>query len=268
VHPIKTKFSETSPETRSLASLDFGNYNTTWDLSDTTKPSVEATGGLNLESKIFKGDSVYPISSPSSPSLNSKYFNNNTGASSTHQHSVDKYQCFKEEIENETERYSYEWIRCMRCCFSIVSYAMNVFNSASSSAVIRDVVCNEKGQTYILNLIEVYLVASRIQRSWLKLGGDSKVGQIHHEIVEAWDSLTPFLLGTPLMEDIGSADEWLEGEYTDYSKVCGVCLINTKKDDPNALLDYGGKHYHATCANLWINGVDSILPSLSYVSLL
>jgi hypothetical protein len=48
----------------------------------------------------------------------------------------------------------------------------------------------------------------------------------------------------------------------DKSMACGVCLLNVNKSTGDTKLSYGGRQYHATCANFWCNRVDSILPSL------
>ena len=58
-------------------------------------------------------------------------------------------------------------------------------------------------------------------------------------------------------------------------RACGVCLldVNVKSKDFNSeedsvKLTYGGLQYHATCANFWVNCVDSMLPSLKLPELL
>ena len=51
-------------------------------------------------------------------------------------------------------------------------------------------------------------------------------------------------------------------------KACGICLINVQDNDDLHRLVYGGRQYHATCANLWLNCVDSTLPTLRLPELL
>jgi len=56
-------------------------------------------------------------------------------------------------------------------------------------------------------------------------------------------------------------------------RTCGLCLLDVDwqpEDAPNSLpkLSYGGRHYHAACANFWINFVDLTLPSLTIPELL
>jgi hypothetical protein len=62
-------------------------------------------------------------------------------------------------------------------------------------------------------------------------------------------------------------------------KACGVCLLdvdcpsrgtaaNGSSMDDTPKLSYGGRRYHAPCANFWVNCVDSMLPSLKLPELL
>lgn len=55
-----------------------------------------------------------------------------------------------------------------------------------------------------------------------------------------------------------------EGDnHMEESEVCGVCLAGG-----GSKLTYGGHSYHPPCANLWLNCVDLLLPSLTPVTLL
>ncbi len=69
--------------------------------------------------------------------------------------------------------------------------------------------------------------------------------------------------GAILSSEIGN-----EAERT--LKACGLCLLNVHiaSGDRNYSrsshqLEYGGRRYHAQCANLWLNCIDSLLPALS-----
>ncbi len=42
---------------------------------------------------------------------------------------------------------------------------------------------------------------------------------------------------------------------------CGVCLHLTSGPAPRAIV--GGRQYHVACANMWLNRVDRMLPSLT-----
>jgi len=58
-------------------------------------------------------------------------------------------------------------------------------------------------------------------------------------------------------------------------KACGVCLLNVdvpcknfNRDEDCTKLTYGRRQYHASCANFWVNCVDSLLPALKLPELL
>ena len=57
-------------------------------------------------------------------------------------------------------------------------------------------------------------------------------------------------------------------------RTCGLCLLDVdwqpSRDAAVSLpkLSYGGRQYHAACANFWINFVDLTLPSLTIPELL
>ena len=68
-------------------------------------------------------------------------------------------------------------------------------------------------------------------------------------------------------------------------KACGVCLLDVDCSPRNnnsitttnsssssyeatAKLSYGGRQYHAPCANFWVNCVDCMLPALKLPELL
>lgn len=44
--------------------------------------------------------------------------------------------------------------------------------------------------------------------------------------------------------------------------VCGICLANLYGGGNTHPLEYSGNIYHASCANLWVNCVESSLPAL------
>ena len=51
-------------------------------------------------------------------------------------------------------------------------------------------------------------------------------------------------------------------------RACGLCLLDVDWDSSRSKLSYGGRFYHAACANFWINLVDLTLPALSIPELL
>ena len=56
-------------------------------------------------------------------------------------------------------------------------------------------------------------------------------------------------------------------------RTCGLCLLDVDWQPCDVSvslpkLSYGGRQYHAACANFWINFVDLTLPSLTIPELL
>ena len=58
-------------------------------------------------------------------------------------------------------------------------------------------------------------------------------------------------------------------------RACGVCLLDVNGRSlavnhpyDGHKLKYGGREYHASCANFWVNCVDSTLPALKLPELL
>ncbi|CAG7709884.1 unnamed protein product [Allacma fusca] len=244
-------------ETQSLASLDLGSYLESSDGKSCgeNEASPDPSDGIGFGSylKDELGDTV--PDTICSTMLAEKCFALNVSETEVQPSPMeaDKYKCFKEEIENERDRCTIEWSRCLVSCLNLLSNAHSILNSVSSSEVVREIVSTEKGCTYVLNLMEVYLVSCRINQSWKKLGGGMKIKQLNEDITATWESLTPFFLGTPVMENISQVDDWKQNDcsYGDNFKVCGVCLVSSNEEDHETLLDYGGKYYHSSCANLW-----------------
>ncbi|CAL8129653.1 unnamed protein product [Orchesella dallaii] len=248
----KSKFLDVSPETRSIASLDLGSY-VSVDYTETSSKSIIDPVVPNNPCSGKSSASVTPPAplSTDEPIMYDDY---------------DKYQCFREECENEKERYFTEWNRCLQSCKTLISNAFLVFNGASTSDVIKEVVSDEKGYCYVMDMLDIYRLSQRIQKSGERMGVDSKLGHISLEINNLWETLTAFLLGTCVSTEICSETSDEDCEVQDSLPTCGVCLCNVNTGESSQCLDYGGKMYHSKCANFWVNEVDAILPSLSYVS--
>ena len=69
------------------------------------------------------------------------------------------------------------------------------------------------------------------------------------------------------------------------AEACGVCLLRVDQsgmshstsqsvqtlpstNHRNSCISYGGRQYHAPCANLWVNKVDLVLPALLVIDVL
>lgn len=99
------------------------------------------------------------------------------------------------------------------------------------------------------------------------------------DIEIVWQNLTTFLAKSPsIMPEAGALDfsncivgrKPGVGGVASEKLLCGVCLLNvdgrSKASNPVTgdafKLAYGGRQYHASCANLWVNCVNPILPAL------
>nr|XP_054749598.1 synergin gamma-like [Lytechinus pictus] len=107
---------------------------------------------------------------------------------------------------------------------------------------------------------------------------DNELGTLKDNINKIWHNLTVFLQLSSLKPTEGSfvfKSAMLRPEPSNTSQACGVCLLNVDsrskafdRSEDSHKLSYGGRQYHATCANLWVNMVDSILPALPLNTLL
>lgn len=176
-------------------------------------------------------------------------------------------------------RHASEWEKCLTKCHEVMSKANSVFNNISSSSVCNEVIGSSAGVDYLTGVIEVYRVACRIITSIQGLGIDNDVlGTLEKDINKIWHNLTAFLQLSSLKPTEGSfvfKTAMLRPEPSNTPQACGVCLLNVDsrskafdRSEDSHKLSYGGRQYHATCANLWVNMVDSILPALPLNTLL
>eukprot|EP00058_Branchiostoma_floridae_P008053 XP_002593541.1 hypothetical protein BRAFLDRAFT_88524 [Branchiostoma floridae] len=151
----------------------------------------------------------------------------------------DRYSGMSSTVE-DNERHEYEWKRCLESCLKEIRNANNIFNDISSSSVCNEVIKSVQGSDYITG------------------EGD--------------------MLGFAVLPEPGSLDfstGALKPGISDAQLACGVCLLSVdsrskafdRQDDCNKL-NYGGRQYHAPCANFWVNRVNSTLPALPLRELL
>ncbi|XP_062814536.1 synergin gamma isoform X3 [Anolis carolinensis] len=125
-------------------------------------------------------------------------------------------------------------------------------------------------------LSEVYRVSKRLERGAKAraLAGE-RLEQALREVDLAWNNLLAFVAfgraafqtldGQLLEPSVGSPPPC---PPPDPQALCGVCLTEVKQEpqlhsgnaDP---VSYQGSHFHAGCANFWLNCVDATLPSPS-----
>ncbi|XP_044057852.1 synergin gamma isoform X9 [Siniperca chuatsi] len=215
----------------------------------------------------------------------------------------DKYKDLTGEVE-ESERYAYEWQRCLENALEVITKANNILNGISSSSVCTEVIQSAQGMEYLLGVVEVYRVTRRVELGIKATAVCSeKLQQLLKDISRVWNNLMGFMSLAKLAPDESSLDFssciLRHGIKNAKELACGVCLLNvdarsknkeestigrlfkralTKDTDrrlwafnsetDNFKLLYGGHQYHASCANFWINCVEPKPPGLILPDLL
>ncbi|KAM9468875.1 synergin gamma isoform 6-T6 [Clarias gariepinus] len=215
----------------------------------------------------------------------------------------DKYKDLTGEVE-ESERYAYEWQRCLQSALQVISTANNTLNGISSSSVCTEVIQSAQGMEYLLGVVEVYRVARRVELGIKATAVCSeKLQELLKDISRVWNNLMGFMSLANLSPDESSLDFssciLRHGIKNAKELACGVCLLNvdsrSKKKEENTIgrlfkkalskdpgtklpafnsetdnfkLTYGGHQYHASCANFWINCVEPKPPGLILPDLL
>uniref|UniRef100_A0A671TH03 Synergin gamma n=1 Tax=Sparus aurata TaxID=8175 RepID=A0A671TH03_SPAAU len=191
----------------------------------------------------------------------------------------DKYKDLTGEVE-ESERYAYEWQRCLENALEVITKANNILNSISSSSVCTEVIQSAQGMEYLLGVVEVYRVTRRVELGIKATAVCSeKLQQLLKDISRVWNNLMGFMSLAKLAPDESSLDFssciLRHGIKNAKELACGVCLLNVdarskafNSETDNFKLLYGGHQYHASCANFWINCVEPKPPGLILPDLL
>uniref|UniRef100_A0A3P8WG04 Synergin gamma n=1 Tax=Cynoglossus semilaevis TaxID=244447 RepID=A0A3P8WG04_CYNSE len=203
----------------------------------------------------------------------------------------DKYKDLTGEVE-ESERYAYEWQRCLEGALEVISKANNILNSISSSSVCTEVIQSAQGMEYLLGVVEVYRVTRRVELAIKATAVSSeKLQQLLTDISRIWNNLMGFMSLAKLAPDESSLDfsscVLRHGIKNAKELACGVCLLNVdgrsknkertigrlfkrafNSETDNFKLMYGGHQYHSSCANFWINCVEPKPPGLILPDLL
>uniref|UniRef100_A0A8C6YBM3 Synergin gamma n=1 Tax=Naja naja TaxID=35670 RepID=A0A8C6YBM3_NAJNA len=203
----------------------------------------------------------------------------------------DKYKDLTGEVE-ESERYAYEWQRCLESALQVIKKANDILNGISSSSVCTEVIQSVQGMEYLLGVVEVYRVTKRVELGIKATAVCSeKLQLLLKDIDKVWNNLIGFMSLAALTPDENSLDfsscMLRPGIKNAQELACGVCLLNVnsrskKEETPleehpreafnsetdSFKLAYGGHQYHASCANFWINCVEPKPPGLLLPDLL
>ncbi|XP_069135584.1 synergin gamma-like isoform X2 [Argopecten irradians] len=289
-------------DTQSISSNEYGNFETTLPRKLDTPVNVESKSvdSLDLikdegnadssEDQVSGDQSREPSpekvteqgnvgSSGVDNSVNSVNINEAYRASMPLPVLGDRYSNILQDIPG-SDKHSYEWQRCLDNSYRMIKDANNIFNSISSSVVCNEVLKSEQGSEYVQGVVEIFRVVCRITTSMKTQGlATDKLTQLLKDIDLSWNNLTAFLVGGNLMPDDNSLhfnNAILKSDDSlSQRKACGVCLLNVDVQSKNfsreedcPKLTYGGRQYHAACANFWVNCVDSTLPALKLPELL
>ncbi|XP_056362417.1 synergin gamma isoform X2 [Oenanthe melanoleuca] len=191
----------------------------------------------------------------------------------------DRYRDLTGEVE-ESERYAYEWQRCLESALQVIKKANDTLNGISSSSVCTEVIQSAQGMEYLQGVVEVYRVTKRVELGIKATAVCSeKLQQLLKDIDKVWNNLISFMSLAALTPDENSLDfsscMLRPGIKNAQDLACGVCLLNVdsrskafNSETDNFKLAYGGHQYHASCANFWINCVEPKPPGLILPDLL
>ncbi|XP_067911303.1 synergin gamma-like isoform X2 [Heterodontus francisci] len=163
--------------------------------------------------------------------------------------------------------------RCLNSIYKVIRTANDTLCGISKPSVCSEVLLSPEGIAYILGVTEVYRVAKRVEGGMKTLSISNETLQHSLRDIEIiWNNLQAFLSFSPSVLRMLPAESTLDCSAVTASenaqnKTCGVCLLRTRNetndlnDTENSVL-HNGCCYHASCANFWLNCVDSNLPDL------
>ncbi|XP_012581859.1 PREDICTED: synergin gamma isoform X7 [Condylura cristata] len=291
-------FGEFQSEKPKISKFDFlvANSQSKMKSSEEMIKSELATFDLSVQGShkrsLSLGDKEISRSSPS-PALEQPFRDRSNTLSEKPALPVirDKYKDLTGEVE-ESERYAYEWQRCLRSALDVIKKANDTLNGISSSSVCTEVIQSAQGMEYLLGVVEVYRVTKRVELGIKATAVCSeKLQQLLKDIDKVWNNLIGFMSLATLTPDENSLDfsscMLRPGIKNAQELACGVCLLNvdsrSRKEEKPAeehpkkafnsetdsfKLAYGGHQYHASCANFWINCVEPKPPGLILPDLL
>lgn len=277
--------SNQNPESKSLDSLDLRKVEDSTMSESASSDSLDIKTGDDTEvveaTQEFQDENIMPQDGGIQDNLNDSEIVEPASTPDIAPVPLmgDRYSEILQDIPGR-DRHAYEWERGLDNCHRMIRDANDIFNSVTSSTVCNELIRSSQGIEYVQGIIEIYRVVCRITVSLsVQPLGNDKLDKLLKDIDLAWNNLTAFLAGCSVMPDPSLLDFFHAKLKTDDAaaqmKACGVCLLNTEcasrsfsLEENRAKLTYGGRNYHAPCANFWINCVDSRLPSLSLPKLI
>uniref|UniRef100_UPI00398F7A47 synergin gamma-like isoform X2 n=2 Tax=Pristiophorus japonicus TaxID=55135 RepID=UPI00398F7A47 len=162
--------------------------------------------------------------------------------------------------------------RCLNTIYKVIRNANDTLCGISQPSVCSEVLLSPRGIAYISGVTEVYRVAKRVEGGMKSLSiCNATLQHSLRDIEIIWNNLQAFLSFSPSVLRMLPSELTLDcsaatGSENAQNETCGVCLLRTLNendlnDTQNSVL-YNGCRYHASCANFWLNCVDSNLPGL------
>ncbi|XP_043526752.1 synergin gamma-like [Frieseomelitta varia] len=162
-----------------------------------------------------------------------------------------------EQIMDTTHQSEYwEWKQYMESCVLLLQVAANIFTNINSELVLHEVLNSAQGYNFLCNLAEVAAVCRRVNFSYKEM--DINIigfDELLMDIDRIWAEMEPFYANIPIVTEL-PAWPLHQGEAI----CCSLCL--TVITSGRAM--YNENNYHVTCANLWLNCVNSNLPVMRH----
>ncbi|XP_041059560.1 synergin gamma-like [Carcharodon carcharias] len=161
--------------------------------------------------------------------------------------------------------------KCLNSIYKVIRTANDTMCAISKPSVCSEVLLSPQGIAYISGVTEVYRVAKRVEGGMKTLDISNETLQHSLRDIEIiWNNLQAFLSFNPSMLQMLPAKSTIDcsaviASGNAQNETCGVCQLRTL-NEPNDLNDtensilHNGCCYHASCANFWLNCVDSNLP--------
>uniref|UniRef100_A0A8R1I2T8 EH domain-containing protein n=2 Tax=Caenorhabditis japonica TaxID=281687 RepID=A0A8R1I2T8_CAEJA len=136
------------------------------------------------------------------------------------------------------------WRETVHAIYIIVEEANQLFEDVRKD-VLQEIADTEKGAAYFKSLAKAFETLERVRKSAgvLLSVQSTKEAEYCSNLKRKWE---PYLEHEPELDLI---DE----------RTCAICCQPARNP-----IDYGGQCFDVTCANLWVNGVSSTLPSLHF----
>ncbi|KAK0087221.1 hypothetical protein PV325_001463 [Microctonus aethiopoides] len=161
----------------------------------------------------------------------------------------------EKEMENMHQLIYSEWKQYMESCVLLLQVSANIFMNITSDVVMQEVLNSAQGYNFLCNLAEVAAVCRRVNFSHKEM--DINImgfDDLLMDIDKIWAEMEPFYANIP-----AKLPAW--PLHPSDGTTCALCLtiITSGK------IVYNDNIYHLTCANLWLNCVNSNLPALRYI---